>query len=141
MQLQGDLQFLKEDIGTVEKQRQELLRAKDKYALKIRMIGPSSSRPDALAICENKKNGGATSQTRGGQGGASVPSNPPLTNLQRDYRGRGTSIGTFKKEILGGGMSLSKCQSDSLGLPPSPAVLTMAKKRRVVAQVTLSGWI
>lgn len=125
----------------MEKQRQELLRAKDKYALKIRMIGPSSSRPDVLAICENTNNEEATSQTRGGQGGASVPSNSLLTNPHREYRGRGTSIGTFKKEILGGDMSLSKCQSDSQGLSPSPAVLVMAKKRRVVAQVKLSGWL
>ncbi|KAG0560988.1 hypothetical protein KC19_9G028300 [Ceratodon purpureus] len=134
--LQGDLQFLKEDILTVEKQRQDLLRAKEKYALKIRMpVGePSSSRPDALAICENPSNGGATSQNRGGQGGASVPANSSPINLQREYRGRGTSIGTYKKEMVGGGVSLSKGQSDSQGLLPSPAVLTMAKKRRVVAQ-------
>lgn len=127
---------MKEDISTVEKQRQELLRAKDKYALKIRMIGPSSSRRDALAICNKTNNGGATSQTRGGQGGASVPANLPLISLQKEHKGRGTSIATFKKEILG---AVSKCQSDSQGLAPSPAVLTMAKKRRVVAQVELLG--
>lgn len=133
------MQFLKEDISTVEKQRQDLLRVKDKYALKIRMIGPSSSRRDALAICDKTNNGGATTQTRGGQGGASVPSNLPLISLQKEHKGRGTSIGTFKEEILGGGLSVSKCQSDSQGLAPSPAVLTMAKKRRVVAQVKPLG--
>ena len=101
---------------------------------------PSSSTPDALAICENPSNGGATSQSRSGQGGASVPANSPSISLQREYRGRGTSIRTYKKDTVGGGVSLSKYQSDSQGLSPSPAVLTMAKKRRVVAQVKLSGW-
>jgi E3 ubiquitin-protein ligase RFWD2 len=66
-----------------------------------------------------------------------VPANSPPITLQREYRGRGTSIGTYKKEIFGGGMSLSKRQPGSQGLSPSPAVLTMAKKRRVVAQVKL----
>lgn len=123
----------------MEKQRQDLLRAKEKYALKVRMLagGPSSS---ILAICENLGNGGATSQNRGGQGGALVPANSPPVTLQREYRGRGTSIGTYKKEMVGPGVSLSKCLSDSQGLSPSPAVLTMEKKRRVVAQVKLSRW-
>lgn len=134
--LQGDLQFLKEDISTVEKQRQDLLHITEKNALKIRMIagGPSSSRPDTLATNENTSKGEATSQSRGGQFGASVPSNLPPASLKRDYRGRVTSIGTYK-EMIGGDVSLSKSQSELKALTPSPAVLTMAKKRRVVAQI------
>lgn len=123
----------------MEKQRQDLLCAKEKYALKIRMVGggPSTSTPDRLAACENASKSGATSQKRGGQGGASVPSTSPLTSLNADYKGRGASIGTYK-DMLGGGVSSGKNQLDSQNLAPSPAVLTMAKKRRVVAQVKLS---
>ncbi|XP_073393412.1 E3 ubiquitin-protein ligase COP1 isoform X1 [Physcomitrium patens] len=131
--IQGDLQFLTEDISTVEKQRQDLLRAKDEYLLKIRMMGQYTG-ADTLAICENIGNGGATSQNRGGQGGASVPASSLSTSLQRDHRGRGASIGTHKKAILVEGLTLSKCQTDSQGLFSSPAVLIMAKKRRVMAQ-------
>lgn len=118
----------------MEKQRQDLLRAKDEYLLKIRMMGQYTG-ADTLAICENIGNGGATSQNRGGQGGASVPASSLSTSLQRDHRGRGASIGTHKNAILVEGLTLSKCQTDSQGLFSSPAVLIMAKKRRVMAQV------
>lgn len=125
----------------MEKQRQDLLRAKEKYALKIRMIGdgPSTSMPDTLAACEKTSKSGVTSQKRGGQGGASVPSTL-LTSLSMDYRGREASTGTYKA-MVGGGVSSGKNQLDSQGLAPSPAVMTMAKKRRVVAQVKLPRWL
>lgn len=46
--IQGDLQFLREDISIVEKQRQDLVRAKEKYGLIIRLSGSSSCMPDTL---------------------------------------------------------------------------------------------
>lgn len=91
--------------------------------------------PDTLGSCENTKNGGAISQNRCGQDGASVPATLLPTSVQRDQRGRGTSIEPHKKEILAEGVTLNKCQTDSQRLSSSPAVLTMAKKRRVLAQV------
>lgn len=129
MQLQGDLQFLREDISTVEKRRQELRKAKEKYAMKIRMlVDTSSSRVDSLARVEAVSTGVASSQARGGQGGA--------TDLvQRQYhKGRGSSFNSFKREMMRGGgalENLSHLQERS----PSSTGLTVAKKRRVLAQV------
>lgn len=137
-QLQGDLQFLKEDIHTVEKQQSEMLKAKEKYAMKIRMLGGSpSSRLDMLAAGENTTKVGATSQSRGGQGGASAPASLALSHPPRqgEFRARGTTFSNFHKEMLGDRAQLSNCQCPSQSTQPSLAGLTVAKKRRVLQEV------
>lgn len=137
-QLQGDLQFLKEDIHAVEKQQSEMLNAKEKFGMKIRMLGGGpSSRLDMLAVGENRTKVGATSQTRGSRGGASAPASlaPSHPLRQGEFRGQGTTFSNFDKEMLGDRAQPSNCQCPSQSAQPSLAGLTVAKKRRVLQEV------
>ncbi|KAI4341001.1 hypothetical protein MLD38_025782 [Melastoma candidum] len=42
-EIQNDLQFIKEDINSVERHRIELYRARDRYSVKLRMLGDENS--------------------------------------------------------------------------------------------------
>ncbi|CAM6088169.1 unnamed protein product [Calypogeia fissa] len=128
-ELQGDLEFLKEDIAYVEKQRQELLRSKARFSRKIRILfdGPPPQL-DGLAS-DNSSNGGAISLVRGGQGGAGVPSHSPQRRLEG--RHRSSSSSSLKREAYGDPVDCNAV--DGPGGAPK-AGISAAKKRRVLEQ-------
>jgi len=134
-QLQGDLHCLKEDIATVERRRQELLRVKAKFAKRGRLATDlSSPNLDTIPRCGMESNGGAISVWRGGQGGAFAPSSKPKP-----------WAGVIKKSMASpmdekNGATTAKFLENSFLDPhvESAGVLTVSKKRRVLAQVRIS---
>ncbi|XP_024399141.1 E3 ubiquitin-protein ligase COP1 isoform X2 [Physcomitrium patens] len=130
-ELQGDLQYLKEDIATVESRRQELLRAKKKFAKRSRLTADLSSPTlDTHSGCDQGINEGAISVWRGGQGGALAP-------LREHKLKGGNSIRTsaFAMAIKDDGKngnyfanSFSDPHSESVGVPK------INKRQRVLAQ-------
>lgn len=131
-QLQGDLEFLKEDISFVETQRQELLRSKAHLSRKIRILfdGPPPQL-DGLAS-DNSSTGGAVSLLRSGQGGAGVPSHNPQRRGESKHRTSSTS--SLKREAYGepGDRDAGEALS---GGAAAPRGVSAAKKRRVLDQV------
>ncbi|KAH9551797.1 hypothetical protein CY35_09G031600 [Sphagnum magellanicum] len=126
--LQGDLLFLKEDIEAVQRQCQDLSKAKEKYLLENRMpMDKISSDWDPLAFAGvySGHNSGAVYRPGSGQGGVShYPSGG-------NSEGLSLSINPTKKEICSIAGSLDNCLSVAQRLPDG---LTVAKKRRVLAQ-------
>lgn len=131
-QVQGDLQFLKEDIATVERRRQELLRAKDRFSKRTRFSSDlSSPNLDTYSGSDKAGDGGAISVWRGGQGGAFVP--PSENQFRAGNTTRNLAFPLGKKDGVMAGHFLENPfldpQSESKG------VQTVSKKRRVLAQV------
>jgi E3 ubiquitin-protein ligase RFWD2 len=127
-ELQGDLEFLKEDIACVEKQRQELLRSKARFSRKIRILfDVPPPQLDGL-VSDNSSTGGAISLLRNGQGGAGVPSHSP----QRRGEGKhwSSSGSSLKRDPYGDPEDWNV--GDSQGL--SSTRVSAAKKRRVLDQ-------
>lgn len=121
-ELQADLQFIKVDIGTVEKQRQELMRARERYSLKLHMLLHRPNPTLGHVSVETASSDGATTISKG---------EPGVVQRKGDSRGITSSMTTQKRnEYFGGSIdSISNFQ----GLPP-PAGLSTAKKKRVLAQ-------
>lgn len=119
MQVQSDLEFLKEDIAKVESQRLDMSRAKERYQFKLRMLlnGQEPSL-DHLAL-EKSASGGAVASVRNGQGGAS---------FRREARGR-LEPGSHKRSETCTDM-VSELQELS-----ASSSLALAKRGRVMAQV------
>ncbi|KAG0576922.1 hypothetical protein KC19_5G118200 [Ceratodon purpureus] len=131
-ELQGDLHFLKEDIATVERRRQDLLRAKDKFAKRARISADlSSPNLDTYSGCEKASKGGAVSVWRGGQGGAFAPPSEPKFKARNSTKNIAFSHGV-KKE---GGITGKFLENPFLD-PRAEATgaHTVSKKRRVLAQ-------
>lgn len=105
---------MKEDIAAVERRRQELLRAKDKYAVRV----PRDLATPNLDTFSSKP--GAISVWRGGQGGAFVPPSDLPFATQKKAR-----TAAFAKKD-GGFFNESFNFGESKGV---------SKKRRVLAQV------
>jgi hypothetical protein len=127
-QLQGDLHFLKEDIATVERRRQDLLRAKKKFAKRARMMAAEESSPNL-----DTHAGGAVSVWRGGQGGAFAPPSEPKSNLTKNM----AFSPLVKKD--GPVPIIAKFLENPFLDPRAEAtgVHTVSKKRRVLAQVCI----
>lgn len=124
-ELQADLQFIKEDVSSVEKQRQELLRARERYSVKLRML---------LQGSPNLVNGAIASPSNGGADAMPIKTEASAlaVPMKGDCKERVSSI-TFqrKEQPLGGS---TDCISNLLGGPtPSPS-MAIAKKKRVLAQ-------
>ncbi len=131
-QLQGDLLFLKEDIETVQRQCQDLSKAKEKYLLENRMPMDKISSdwdPSVFAGVDSSHNSRAVYRPGSGQGG--VSHYPGGGNSE----GLSLSINPTKKEICSIAGSLDNCLSVAQRLPDG---LTVAKKRRVLAQVPVT---
>lgn len=126
-ELQADLQFIKEDITTIEKQRQELMRARERYSLKLHMLlhGPNPTLRHVAV--ESASSGGATPISKNEQGIATIA----VTQRNGDTKGRPSSLTAQKGNGLLDGSANS--MPDSQGLLPSVG-LAIAKKKRVLAQ-------
>ncbi|GAB2285237.1 coatomer subunit alpha [Dionaea muscipula] len=67
-EIQTDLLYIKEDIGAVERHRMELFRARDRYTMKLRMLGDdptAKSWPSSV----DRNSGGLSSGSRSSLGG------------------------------------------------------------------------
>lgn len=111
LQVQTDLQFIKEDISAVERHRLDLYRARDRYSLKLRMLGDdSSARKSRSSSIDNIHGGMSTAnfQTR-----------------KVDGRGQVSSAGLHRKDGVSGSDQQNVNQSG----------LAVVRKKRVHAQV------
>eukprot|EP00250_Pteridium_aquilinum_P012633 c20845_g1_i1 orf=359-2401(-) len=126
-ELQADLQFIKEDVSTVEKQRQELLRARERYSVKLRMLlqGSSPNLPNAAVATPSNGNAAALPKTDPGMAMISAASR------KGDCKERASSI-TFQKRNQSFGGYADRI-SNLQGPTPSPS-MAIAKKKRVLAQ-------
>ncbi|CAM8941272.1 unnamed protein product [Rhodiola kirilowii] len=57
-EVQSDLQFIKEDINVVERHRIDLYRARDRYSVKLRMLGDDNMMERAWKSSANRSNSG-----------------------------------------------------------------------------------
>lgn len=131
VQLQADLQFIREDVSSVEKQKQELLRARERYSVKLRMLLQGSS-PHITNATPTTCNGVSMPKTESGLAMIS-------TALKKgDGKERASSITFQKRDQPFGGST--DCISNLQGPTPSPS-LAIAKKKRVLAQVCFYSWL
>ncbi|KAL0863816.1 hypothetical protein Bca101_042934 [Brassica carinata] len=119
-EVQTDLQYIKEDINAVERHRIDLYRARDRYSVKLRMLGDDPSTRSAWPL--DKNHSGFNSNSLSIRGGN------PLGNFQNkkvEGKAQGSSHGMSKKDAQSG--------SDSQSLNQS--TVSMARKKRIHAQV------
>ena len=118
--MQTDLQYIKEDINAVERHRIDLYRARDRYSVKLRMLGDDPSTRNAWPL--EKSHTGFNSNSLSIRGG-----NPPGNFLNKKVEGKaqGSSHGISKKDAQSGSDSQSLNQSS----------VSMARKKRIHAQV------
>ncbi|KAG2327779.1 hypothetical protein Bca4012_036801 [Brassica carinata] len=118
-EVQTDLQYIKEDINAVERHRIDLYRARDRYSVKLRMLGDDPSTRSAWPL--DKNHSGFNSNSLSIRGGN------PLGNFQNkkvEGKAQGSSHGMSKKDAQSG--------SDSQSLNQS--TVSMARKKRIHAQ-------
>ncbi|KAI3916769.1 hypothetical protein MKW98_026240 [Papaver atlanticum] len=120
-ELQTDIQYIKEDINLVERQRMDLYRTRERYSVKMRMHMDDHAAAKARPLSIDKQSSGLISSGRTTQSGLGFGS---LVNRKADPKPQESSQGYQKKEAMGG--------SD----PPSVSHsgLAMARKRRIHAQ-------
>ncbi|KFK31097.1 e3 ubiquitin-protein ligase cop1 [Arabis alpina] len=117
-EVQTDLQYIKEDINAVERHRIDLYRARDRYSVKLRMLGDDPSARNAWPL--EKNHTGFNSNSLSMRGGNSFN----FQNKKVEGKAQGSSHGLQKKDALSG--------SDSQSLNQS--TVSMARKKRIHAQ-------
>ncbi|EOA26346.1 hypothetical protein CARUB_v10022726mg [Capsella rubella] len=118
-EVQTDLQYIKEDINAVERHRIDLYRARDRYSVKLRMLGDDPSTRNAWP--HEKNHSGLNSNSLSIRGGNLVGN---YQNKKAEGKAQGSSHGLPKKDALSG--------SDSQSLNQS--TVSMARKKRIHAQ-------
>ncbi|KAJ0112815.1 hypothetical protein Patl1_01935 [Pistacia atlantica] len=120
-EVQTDLHYIKEDINAVERHRIDLYRARDKYSIKLRMLGDDSTARKPWLSSIDKNSGGLSSSSLHMRGGM------PSGNLQQkkvDGKAQVSSHGLQRKD--------SPTRSDSQCFNQSG--LSVIRKKRVHAQ-------
>jgi E3 ubiquitin-protein ligase RFWD2 len=130
-QLQADLQFIKEDVATLDKQRLELVRARERYSMKLSMLLHASNHGLAHAAmtapCTTTGNGLLPAKNEPGMDMHSV------TARKDECRENMSSMTSQKRNFLfGGGPRDSFSNSQGPFVSPNSAI---TKKKRVLAQV------
>ncbi|EXB72970.1 E3 ubiquitin-protein ligase COP1 [Morus notabilis] len=120
-EVQTDLQFVKEDINSVERHRMDLYRAKERYSLKLRTVGEDSSARKPWHSLIDKNSSGPISSPLNLRGGMSSGN---LQIKKLDGRGQVNSSGLQRKDSMSG--------SDSQYINQSG--LAVVRKKRVHAQ-------
>lgn len=123
MQVQADLQYIKEDINAVERHRIELYRARERYSVKLRMVmdGPVGAKLQTSTM--DKNSNPLVSSSRSAYGGCS-PGN--FQNKKTETKPQGSSQGHPRKEFPTG---------SDVHQSPSQSGVAVAGKRRVHQQV------
>ncbi|CAK7349044.1 unnamed protein product [Dovyalis caffra] len=118
-EVQTDLQYIKGDIDAVEKHRIELYRARDRYSMKLRMLGDDFNvripRPSTI----DKKHGDVVNSSLNARG--LTAGNIPTKKM--DGKAQVSSHGLQRKDTLGG--------SDLLH---NQSGLSVVRKKRIHAQ-------
>ncbi|KNA20638.1 hypothetical protein SOVF_050530 [Spinacia oleracea] len=96
-EIQNDLQYVKEDITAVERHRMELYRARDRYSVKLRMLGDDST-PKLWPSTADRSTGGVSSGSRSSLGGLAMGN---FQNKKMDCKAQG-SHGNQRKDALSG---------------------------------------
>lgn len=123
LQVQADLQFIKEDISSVEKHRMDLYRARDRYSVKLRMLDDSGGRKSWHSSMD-KNSGGLMSSPLNLRGGLSSGSLTKKNEGKSQISSHGH--GVQRKDAISG--------SDSQYINPSGHALV--RKKRVHTQVS-----
>lgn len=123
MQIQTDLQYIKEDISAVERHRLELYRTKERYSMKLRMLLDDPAAPKMWASPLDKASSFFLPNSRA----PLSPSCPvSLQNKKLDLKAQVSHQGFQRRDALA-------CSD-----PPSAPIQSsnvIARKRRVQAQV------
>ncbi|XVF71830.1 hypothetical protein PTKIN_Ptkin12aG0071100 [Pterospermum kingtungense] len=119
--VQTDLQFIKEDINSVERHRIDLYRARDRYTVKLRMLGDDSSTRKPWPSFIDKNSSGIVSSSLNVRG---VMSAGNLQNKLIDGKAQASGHGPQRKDALS--------EADSQGFNQSG--LSIARKKRVHTQ-------
>ncbi|KAH7576685.1 hypothetical protein ACOSP7_002777 [Xanthoceras sorbifolium] len=120
-EVQTDLHFIKEDINAVERHRIELYRARDRYSMKLRILGDDTSARKPWRSTIDKNNSGLVSNSLNARGGMSAGN---LQNKKVDGKAQVSSHGLQRKDSLSG--SDSQCFNQS--------GISVVRKKRVHAQ-------
>lgn len=122
MQIQNDLQFIKEDINAVERHRIELYRARDRYSVKLQMLGDEPTARKSWPSLLEKNTSSYMSSPITARGSLSSGS---LQTKRLDSRGQASPHGLQRKDARNG--------SDSQHINQSS--LAILRKKRVHEQV------
>ncbi|XP_030544321.1 E3 ubiquitin-protein ligase COP1 isoform X1 [Rhodamnia argentea] len=122
-EIQNDLQYIKEDINAVERHRIELYRARDRYSVKLRMLGDDHSMRKPWPSSMEKTTSGFTSSNISARGNLSSGS---LQSKKMEAKAQVSSHGMQRKDALSGSDSQHMNQSS----------LSVIRKKRVHAQFT-----
>ncbi|GMN22134.1 hypothetical protein TIFTF001_043457 [Ficus carica] len=120
-EVQTDLQFIKEDISSVERHRMDLYRARERYSLKLRTVGDDLSARKPWPSLTDKCNSGPISNPLNLRGGMSSGN---LQTKKMEGWGQVSSVGHQRKDAVSG--------SDSQYINQSG--LAVVRKKRVHAQ-------
>lgn len=130
VQIQTDLQYIKEDISSVERHRMELYRAKERYSMKLRMLMDDppllSARPYTQSSDKHSSiffsNNSLASLAGSCSGGV-------LQNRKTDAKGQvvGAYQGLQRRDAI--------TEFEPAGPGPVQSGAVMARKRRVQQQV------
>ncbi|KAK7839643.1 e3 ubiquitin-protein ligase cop1 [Quercus suber] len=120
-EVQTDLQFIKEDVTAVERHRMELYRARDRYSVKLRMLGDDSSVRKPWPSSIDKNTSELSSGSLNARKGLATWN---LQNKKVDGKSQVISHGLQRKDALSGSDSQFINQSSS----------SVARKKRVHAQ-------
>ncbi|CAN4094209.1 unnamed protein product [Withania somnifera] len=120
-EVQNDLQYIKEDLNSVERHRIDLYRARDRYSMKLRMLAddPIGKKPWSSSTDLNFS--GLFSASRNAPGG--LP--PGNLTCKKDGKAQASSPGPQRKDT-----SISEMNSQHM----SQSGLAVVRKKRVNAQ-------
>ncbi|KAK9133195.1 hypothetical protein Scep_012723 [Stephania cephalantha] len=120
-EIQTDLQYIKEDLNSVERYRMELYKTRERYSMKFRMFldDPMASKVRSPSI--DKHSSGVLSSARNSPG---TISSGNFQNKKLDIKAPANSQGLLRKEGFSGMDPQNVAQSG----------LSVARKRRINAQ-------
>ncbi|KAF5193456.1 E3 ubiquitin-protein ligase cop1 [Thalictrum thalictroides] len=122
-EIQNDLQYIKEDINSVERHRMELYRKRERYSLKLRMHMDEPLASKGWPLSTDKQSSGLMSSARSLQGGIGSGN---FQNKKTDIKASISSHGLQRKDAFSGSEPQSATQSG----------LAVARKRRIHTQFT-----
>lgn len=121
--MQHDLQYIKEDLNSVERHRIDLYRARDRYSMKLRMLADDPIGKKPWSSSTDRNFGGLFSTSRNAPGGLPTGN---LTYKKGDSKPQISSPGPQRKDT-----SISEMNSQHM----SQSGLAVVRKKRVNAQV------
>lgn len=121
--MQHDLQYIKEDLNSVERHRIDLYRARDRYSMKLRMLADDPIGKKPWSSSTDRNFGGLFSTSQNAPGGLPTGN---LTFKKVDSKAQISSPGPQRKDT-----SISELNSQHM----SQSGLAVVRKKRVNAQV------